>query len=234
MRSWILALATIFLAMTSVGLAAQEFDDRPGIAVLPFDVTQLPPADLTGTGLNFGIQQMFVSELQANSALRVIDRRAISAVMQELELHGSGQVDAATASQIGEIVGARYMIGGSYFDNFGTLRLDVRVIDGETTELITTAREQDDSERLFELIGTLASSVTEGLDLPPLPQVVQAERQSWAPPRDAVMLYSLALARDEASEPDQALEHLGQLLDKWPDYGDASALRDDILRRQSG
>ena len=58
--------------------------------------------------------------------------------MAELDLVGSPNVDNQTAAKLGVMVSARFMVEGSYFDSYGNLRRDVRVINVETTELEMT------------------------------------------------------------------------------------------------
>lgn len=229
-----LAVMLLMLAATvpPTEAVSQEADDRPGIGVLPFDLTQLPPVDLGESGLNFGLQQILISELGANSALRVVERREISAIMAELDLHGSGRVDAATAARIGEIVGARYMIGGTYRNWHGKVEIHLRVFSVETTEIIaTTVTDEEDVEQLGRLMREGAAALTANLDLPPLPREAEERRGAFEPTTEAIDLFSYAVARDEHSEPDKALETLELLIDRWPEYGDAVALRDEIRNR---
>jgi len=223
-----LAVALVVMAVASP-MSAQEQDTRPGIAVLPFDVTQLPPADLAGSGLNFGLQHMLLSELQGNPALRIVDRRVLNEVMQEFDLHGRGNVDGQTAAELGRIVFARYMVGTSYFDDRGEVRLDARIIDVETTEVIQTARVRG-RDQLFDLIASLAEEVTEVIDLPPLPtEVREARREQERLPAEAIQLLSLAIRSEEYGDVDQAIEYLSVAIERWPEYTDAVDLRAKLL-----
>ena len=226
---WLPALLAVSTLAATGPAAGQETDTRPGIAVLPFDVAQLTGE--AGAGLNFGLQQILVTELAANPALRMIDRRALNDVMREIELHGSGRVDGETAAQIGRIVGARYMIGNGYFDNSGDVRLDARIIDVETTEVINTARVSGSRDDLFELLQDLAGDVMDGVDLPPLPDAIEEERRSQIVPMEAIDLFSFAVVSDEDGNRAEALETLEVVINNWPDYTDAMGLRDQILSR---
>ena len=228
--------AVCLLALLTLGgpahAQAQDVDTRPGIAVLPFDVTQLPPTDLAGSGLNFGLQHMLLSELDGNPTLRIVERRVLNEVMQEFDLHGRGNVDGQTAAELGRIVFARYMVGTSYFDDRGEVRLDARVIDVETTEVIQTARVRG-REQVFDLITRLAEAVTEVIDLPPLPEGVrEARSEEQVPPAEAgeaLRLLSLAIASEEYGDVDQAIEYLSNAIDRWPNYSEAVELRTKLL-----
>ena len=227
----ILTIACAALVVASAPAFGQEPDNRPGIAVLPFDVTQLPPSsDLASSGLNFGLQHILLSELEANPALRIVERRALNEIMEEFGLHGSANIDQRTQAQLGRLVFARYMVGTSYFDLSGDVRLDARIIDVETSEIILTARVSG-MDGLYDLIGALAEQVTDGVDLPPLPSDVQEARSSDTEPMsmEAIRLLSLAVREHEAGETDQALQYLAVAIDRYPNISAFTDLRAEIL-----
>src|SRR5262245_7660699 len=105
--------------MTSLALAAgvalpqmvRAQDNRPGVAVLQFDNGGSYGQDKENfEALQVGLQQMLVTELSANPALRVVDRREINKLISEQDLGATGRVDQSTAAKLGKLVGARYMI----------------------------------------------------------------------------------------------------------------------------
>ena len=226
----IITVALAALVAASSPAFGQEPDTRPGVAVLPFDVTQLPPADLATSGLHFGLQHILLSELNANPALRIIERRVLNEIMDEFGLHGSANIDQRTQAELGRLVFARYMVGTSYFDDRGNVRLDVRIIDVETSEIILTARVSG-MDGLYDLIGALAEQVTDGVDLPPLPSDVQEARSSDTEPMsmEAIRLLSLAVREYEAGETDQALQYLAVAIDRYPNISAFTDLRAEIL-----
>ena len=213
---------------SSAPALGQEPDNRPGIAVLPFDVAQLPPTDLADSGLNFGLQHILLSELNANPALRIVERRVLNEIMDEFGLHGSANIDQQTQAELGRIVFARYMVGTSYFDDRGDVRLDVRIIDVETSEIILTARVSG-SDPLYDLIGALAVEVTDGVDLPPLSGTIREARSSETMPMEAIRLLSLAVGRHEAGEMDEAIQFLTAGIERYPNVSEFTDLRAEML-----
>ncbi len=223
------AFLGVVFALSPGALTGQ--DTRPGIAVLPFEVAQLPPMDLSESGLNYVLQQMLLTDLNANDAIRIVERRELNRILDELELGESGRMDDATAAEVGKLVGARYMIGTSYFDDSRRIRLDGRVIDVETSVIVSTARVTDDREELIQLVSELASEITNDADLPPLPEPArEAQRQEEAP-GEAIRLFASALYQEENGELDEALDTLTQLVQDYPDYQEAAQYRDKL---QSG
>lgn len=220
-------LATLALVSPTT---AQNTDTRPGVAVLPFELTDPTDPDLQESGMNFGLQQLLTAELGMSSDLRLIERREISAIMQEMELHGRGNVDASTAADIGRIVGARYMIGGTYFALGGGLEIILRVIDVETTEINPDAwtrisGEPSDARRL---LSDAASELIDNLDLPALPQVEVRREEAEQVPARALRLYSAAMRQLESGNRQEALRRVRLVLDDWPDFGDARELEAEI------
>ncbi len=207
-------------------------DVRPTIAVLPFGVVQLAPGDPPPSGLEYGLQQLLSSELMATSALRVVERSEINPAIRELGLSGAGQ-EAPLA--VGSIVGARYLVTGQYAEILGNTRVDIRVIDVQTTEVLMSMADTDPTGGLLGALRRLAVEVIHTLE-----PVLTGDGQDGLElvqdpltdlPLEGVTLYSYAVGREEAGEFEEALEALGRLLERWPDYAAAAALRDEIMGR---
>ncbi|TFH62230.1 MAG: hypothetical protein E4G90_09215, partial [Gemmatimonadales bacterium] len=132
----------------------QEAQDRPGVAVWPFsNGGSFGPDPWDYEALGIGLQQMLITELSLNSGLRLVDRSRIREIIEELELGQSSYVDPETTANVGKLVQARYMIVGSFIDANGTVRLDARIDDVETGEVLveTASKVQDDREKLLDM-----------------------------------------------------------------------------------
>ncbi len=79
-----------------------------------------------------GLAEMLASDLSGTPGVRIIERVEVQATLDELELGHSGRVDPTTAARIGKLVGARWLLMGSYFEFQGTLRIDARLVNVET------------------------------------------------------------------------------------------------------
>ncbi len=228
----------------SVG-SDQESQNRPGVAVWPFSnggSFGSDPWDYEALGI--GLQQMLITELSLNSGLRLVERSRIREIIDELELGQTGYVDPETTANVGRLVQARYMVVGSFIDADGTVRLDVRIDDVETGEILveTAAKVQGDREKLLDMVVELGMKVTESADLPPLPQSVVEERQALDYPAEAIRLYSRALRREERGDREGMVELLRQLTTDFPQhiegrqmleqYGIGAPGTDDALPRR--
>lgn len=108
-------------------------DGRPAIAVLYFDYSG---KDEQLAVLRKGLAQMLISDLSALDAARIVERDRLEDVLAELKLGRSGKLDPASAAKVGKLLGARYLVLGSYFDLMGALRADARLVEVETGKVL--------------------------------------------------------------------------------------------------
>jgi TolB-like protein len=229
MRLVLLPLAAL-LVMTGLprASAAQEVaDTRPGIAVFPFtNGGSFGPQREDLEPLQVGIQQMLLTELAQNPNLRIVERSRIREILDEQGLVTSGQVDPNTAARIGRLVGARYIITGAFMDLYGTFRLDGRVVDVETGEILRTQEVRDRKQNIYGLLVDLSARITEGVNLPPLEAPVARQRRARAIPPEAVTLYSRAQVFEDLGQQDRAIELYRQIAQSFPEMTEArEALR---------
>jgi TolB-like protein len=196
-------------------------DDRPGVAVWPFangGSFGSDPWDYTS--LEVGLQQMLITELAQNSELRLINRSRIREIIEELELGQTEYVAPGTTAQVGQLVGAKYMVVGSFVDANGTMRLDARVDNVETSEILneTAGKVQDDRENLLSMVVELGVKIVESVDLPPLPSEVVDERKSLGLTAETARTYFMALRRDDAGDLDEARQLYRRVVSEAPKY----------------
>ncbi len=223
---WGLALAAAVLLPQ--GIAAQ--DARPGVAVLPFANGGSYGQDREDfEALEVGLQQMLMTELAVDDQLRIIERSQLRQLIEEQDLGASGRVDANTAARLGRLVGARYMILGGFTDLYGDFRIDARVVNVETGEIVKTERVRNKREQIYDLVVDLAGQVRDGLDLPPLSrQAMQQreQRQEREVPQEAVRLYVKGLLYQDRGDSERAAELFRRAVNEYPDYTEATeALR---------
>ena len=86
--------------------------------------------------LKVGLAQMMITDLQVTGSVDVVERAQLQSILDELELGHSGVVDKKTAAKVGELLGARYIVMGGYFELAGTLRIDARLVEVETGKIV--------------------------------------------------------------------------------------------------
>ncbi len=205
-RSLVALVITAGVALPSVG-AAQVPDTRPGIAVLPLDDGGSYGQDAQDfAALRVGLQQILMTELAEIGALRIVERGVLNEILTEQDLGASGRVNSATAAQIGNIVGARYMVLGSFIDLFGDFRIDVRIVNVETSEIIETERVRNKREDMYDMLVELASKLVQDVELTPLSAERQQQRRSRDIPAEAITRFGEALTHQDAGDEDKAVE----------------------------
>src|SRR5437870_8153224 len=225
MRARLLALVS-FALLGSIGrdLGAQGRgqDTRPGIAVLPFDNSGSYGQDRENfAALQKGIAGMLISELAANPAARVVEREQIEKLVEEQNLGASGRVDPQTAAKIGKLVGARYVVLGTFIDFYGDFRVDARLVNVETSEIVKVEKDQAQRDHLFQIIQNVAARLMKDANLPPLPKQASDQRLSRQIPTEALTFYSKALLYQDRGQKDKAIEMYQRALAVFPEYAEA-------------
>lgn len=215
--------ALSMLALVPVLVSAQQRQDtRPGIAVLPFN-----NGGSYGQGkedfdaLERGIAGMMISELSANPAARVVERQEIQRLLEEQNLGAQNRVDPATAARIGKLVGARYTVLGTFVDFYGDFRVDVRLVNTETGEIIKTESERMQRDHLFDIIRNISARLMKDANLPALQRPASDQRMNRQVPTEALTYYSRALLYQDRGDKEKAVDYFNRALAIFPEYAEA-------------
>ncbi len=225
------AVALTQAAWTSAVQAQTDTtDQRPGVAVLEFDNggshgENAEEGDFAALGV--GLQQMLLTELSQNSHLRIVERSHLrDALLHEQDLAAQGRVDKSGAAEIGKLVGARYVVLGSFTDLYGQFRMDARVVDVETGEVLKSESVRDRREKIYDLLVDLSSQIIADVHLPPIPVETRESRKSRNIPAEAITLFSRAQVFADGGYKDRAIELYRRLTTEFPDMVQAKeALR---------
>lgn len=223
MRRQLFAAASLGLGLALIGSGpVSGQDSRPAIAVMAFeDGGSYGQEAEDFQALRVGMQQMLITELAMNNAARIVDRTQLNALLQEQDLVTAGRVDPNTAARIGKLVGARYMIFGSFIDFYGDFRIDARIVDTETSELVKTTRVRDNREELYQLIVQLGETIMDDVNLPALPAGVREARESRELPAEALTLYSRALFYQDRGQQERAIQLFRRVQTEFPQMTEA-------------
>ena len=213
--------------------AAEQQDTRPGIAVLDFDVSSVTTDHETYDALGRGLAAMTLSELTANPAIRVVERTQLQQILNEQNLGHEGRVDPGTLSRIGKLIGAKYMVTGTLINIAGNLRIDTRIFDTETSEILKTESVRGKMDNVFDMVPQLAQRLMHDTNVPPLERHAMEEfrQQNPAPPTAAVMAYSRAVLYADRGDTQRAVEQYRRAIQAFPQYTQAKT---DCNRLQAG
>lgn len=217
-------LLLVGLALTLASPPAAAQDRRPGIAVLPFENGGSYGKDKEDfDALRKGLAAMLISELAQNSEVRLVDRFETQRVLDEQGLAVAERVDKETAAKIGKLVGARYMVTGSFIDLYGDFRIDARMINVETGEIMKVVRSDPkfhDRRDMFRMVQSVAERVMTDNRLPQLP--VSSAQRARQVPTEALALFSRALLYQDRGDKAKAVEYYQKALGVFPEYSEAS------------
>ena len=226
----VLSLVPVLLGAQQGG-GGRNQDTRPGIAVLPFN-----NGGSYGQGkedfdaLERGIAGMMISELSQNPAARMVERQEIQRLVDQQNLGAQGRVDPQAASKIGKLVGARYMVMGTFVDFYGDFRVDVRLINTETGEVVKTESERMQRDHMFDIIRSIAARLMKDASLPALQRPASEQRMGRQVPTEALTYYSRALLYSDHGQKDKAVEMFNRAIAIFPDYAEA---KDGLQRVKS-
>jgi len=149
----IVTIAVILIPALAGGQSIQT------LAIFPFEnnsVTDPGPYEPLCNGLS----AMLITDLKnAGTRLKVVERDKIKAVLKEIALGQSGAVDQATAIQAGKILGAQTIAFGSFMVLEGQVRIDVRIIYVETSEMILGDYVMGSRKKFMKLERQLAKKI---------------------------------------------------------------------------
>lgn len=237
------ALGALTLAFAAAPLAvrAQAADARPTVAVMYFSNNSFGKDAKDYDLLGRGVADFLITDLSANTGIRVVERDALDKLTREQDLGQTARVDQETAVRVGKLLGARYMIfGGFIADPRGNVRLDSRAVEVETGRIVYVATVNDKADNFVPLIGKLAETMNRGMKLPDIPKRTSDARPAGtaAPasnaaaepeqkvPFRAVLLYSRGVAAEGKGDSKGAVELYRQSLAAFPEFSKAkTALR---------
>lgn len=154
-------------ATVLLSAAAFAESEKPRIAVMRF--TNSTNAHWWRSGTGSELSDMLTNELASGKKFRLVERREIEKVVNELRFGESGLVDPSTKSKLGKIKGAKYLVmatvssfeegaeksgKGLSFMGFGLdtssakayVAVDLKVVDVETSEIVETKTIEGKSE----------------------------------------------------------------------------------------
>ncbi len=211
------ALAAAFL---SLGAAASP---KPTVAVLYFDYNG---KNEELAQLRKGLAQMVITDLSANTAFQIVERSRLQKILDELKLNQTNKIDPATANKIGKLLGAKYMVMGSYTDVLGTLRVDATVVEVATSAVLhgsgtkAIGKPEDFLDLQQKISRDLDAFLARTADVPP--SNMEGKRLKKLPVK-AVVRYARALDAIDRKDTATAKKELEAVVKEQPDFVLAAA-----------
>lgn len=207
----LLVVAGLAHAQADAGLSG-----HPTVAVLYFDV---PDKQEELQVFRKGLAQMLITDLVAEPRLRVVERDRLEDVQKELNLSSSGRVEAATAQQMGRLLGAKYQVMGSIVPLGKAMSFETKVVVVETGQVIRTTRAVASVDDVFaaeqQLAQALLKLIAEAEGLRPTEKVQRSPAKvGYA----TAVKYAKALDAKDRKDTKAAVQMLSEVVKAQPDF----------------
>lgn len=128
------------------------------LAILPFNNNS--KGGMQGY-LRKTVADLVTADLAARARFRLVERDRLEEVLKELAFQKSEVVDERTALQIGKLLGAQYILFGSYIVNQQNIRLDVRIAEVESSRTFFFASSEGPTDKVAGLTMELMTRIRE-------------------------------------------------------------------------
>lgn len=220
-----LAAALALLLAGSQGVRAQAGSDVPTVAVLDFTGLMVGQGG-NSAPLGKAVSAMLVTELIGRPGMKVVERSQLQDLLTEQKLSLSGRVDENTALEVGKLVGAQYVIHGQVTSIADNLRMDMRAVNVETSEIMEVQKLSGRTDDLLDVVVKLADQFSTKLHLPPPAHATAAKI-----PVLATVEFSRGVDFEDKGDSEHALEHYRAALKIAPDHSGAKAA---VVRLEKG
>jgi TolB-like protein len=214
----------VILAALCAGRPAMAQGGNARFAVLPFENTGSYGQDKEiFEALELGLAAMIARAIDAHPGADVVQRPRLDEVMRKLDLGPGQRVDAASAAQIGKGTAARHTITGSFADFYGKFRINARLVNAESGEIVKVVSNDDpklqDRAQLAAIAQAVGEKITSAAGLAPYP----AGSAPAAIPTDAITAFSRGLLHESRGDRAKASEFYQSAVTAFPGFEEAAA-----------
>jgi len=226
---WTVAVAALTLAGPLRGQESQRV-----IAVLPFENTGSYGQDKEAfEALEVGLPEILSATLAAHPGASVVERPRLRQMLAEQKLGSAHRIDAASATEVAKAAGARYAITGSFADFYGKFRINARVVDAQSGQILKVVSNDDpklqDRAQLAAIVQVVADRIVGAMALEAYPSDVAARRRAL--PNEALTDFSLGLMYEDRGDRAKAADAYQRALTAAPDMAEA---RNGLQRVRGG
>ena len=202
-------------------LSASAHAQRQAVfAVLPFENSGSYGQDKeVFEALGLGLPAMLGRALAGHAGARVADPPKVSQALARFGLGPGQRIDAATASQVAKAAGSRYTVTGSFSDFYGKFRVNARVVDAQSGEILQVVSNDDpklqDRAQLSAIIQHVSDKIAAAAGL-------EAGSGSVGDlPTEAIVNFSRGLLHESRGDEATAANFYERAVSAAPDFDEA-------------
>jgi TolB-like protein len=180
--------------------------------------------------LELGVPAMIARALEHHPGAGVAERSRVSQALAGLGLGSGERVDAATAAQVGKAAGSRYTVTGSFSDFYGKFRINARVVDAQSGQILKVVSNDDaklqDRAQMSAIVQAVSDKIAAAAGL-------RADGGVAPPavPTEAISDFSRGLLHESRGDRGKALEFFQRAATGAPAFEEA---RDGVQRVRGG
>ncbi len=150
----------IFIFFITIIVFPTNANIETTIAILPFDnLTN----DAQKKWIGYGFSETLCSGLFEFSTLRIVERTRISSIIDEIKLGQSGLIQEESIQEAGKLLGADYMVCGSYQMSENNLRVNCRIIETKTGEILSATKITNQFNSIFDIQDSLINVIVRNI-----------------------------------------------------------------------
>lgn len=208
-----------------LGATGAHATDKPVVAVLYFDNNT---GNTSFDVLKKGFADMMITDLAAIDELVVVERERLQALLDEIKLQQAAFFDPATALEVGRGLGARYAITGAFYATTPELRIDVRMIDISSGQVMLASKVVGAEADIYKLEQALVSKLVTGLKLRVLSKAMPRTR---IPDLTTLLEYSRGVDLADQGNYQAASQAMSLVIRQAPSFALARVRRDELIKR---
>jgi TolB-like protein len=187
----------------------------PSLAILDFENNSFFKAQ-EYQSLSKGLAEIMTTELARNPSLRMVERRRLRQLMDELKLAQAGAIPEEGSLRVGKLAGAQHLVFGGYMvapDD--KIRIDVRIVAVETGLTLKAGEATGRTRDVLTLVRRLADKILKDLDV----RFEEGGRSAQGKVGlDALTAYSRGVAFSDAGDAEAAAECFRRALELEPGF----------------
>lgn len=113
----------------------------------------------------YGLASMLMTDMESIGVFNIISKEALKDVIAEQEFQQTGMIDPKTLVKMGSLVGAHYILKGSFMEMNGMLRIETQVFSVEKGVQLQTAVVNGKTDTFFALEKELVDKITRIVDV---------------------------------------------------------------------
>lgn len=187
------------------------------VAILDFSNNSLIEREKY-SALSKALAEIMITELSKVPDLQLVERQRMNALLQEMQLSQSGILSEQASIQVGKLLGAHYLVFGSYMVSFDQMiRVDVRIVEVETGITIKAEEITDKVAQLFNIIKKLNEKIVKDLNI----RLTKETKAAWHNSDvsfDVISSFSTALKLEEQNKIKEAIKIYQSILSNDPSF----------------